>query len=101
VPVRHAGQVGMIEGIDGAAIRALMFDLGGVVIEVDFGRVVRAWAAVAGCDCEPNPPHGGTRSPFRRAIRSTGHTAPGRADRTNSANTHHARRVTIEATVNL
>jgi HAD superfamily hydrolase (TIGR01509 family) len=40
----------MIEGTDGAAIRALMFDLGGVVIEVDFGRVLRAWAAVAGCD---------------------------------------------------
>jgi len=49
-PVHHTGQVGMIESDDGAAIRALMFDLGGVLIEVDFGRVLRAWAAVAGCD---------------------------------------------------
>ena len=40
----------MIEGNDRAAIRALMFDLGGVLIEVDFGRVMRAWAAAAGCD---------------------------------------------------
>lgn len=27
-----------------------MFDLGGVVIDIDFGRVLRAWAARAGCD---------------------------------------------------
>jgi glucose-1-phosphatase len=40
----------MIEGIDRAAIRALMLDLGGVLIEVDFGRVLGTWAAAAGCD---------------------------------------------------
>jgi hypothetical protein len=32
------------------AVRALLFDLGGVVIEIDFGRVVRAWASSARCD---------------------------------------------------
>jgi HAD superfamily hydrolase (TIGR01509 family) len=31
-------------------VRALLFDLGGVVIRVDFGRVLRAWARSAGCD---------------------------------------------------
>lgn len=31
-------------------IRALLFDLGGVVIDVDFGRVLRAWARAANCD---------------------------------------------------
>lgn len=35
---------------DAGAVRALMFDLGGVVIDLDFGRVLRAWAADAGCD---------------------------------------------------
>jgi HAD superfamily hydrolase (TIGR01509 family) len=48
--VRHTGQVGVIEDDNGAAIRALVFDLGGVLLEVDFGRVLGAWAAVAGCD---------------------------------------------------
>jgi glucose-1-phosphatase len=31
-------------------VRALLFDLGGVVFDVDFGRVLRAWAGSAGCD---------------------------------------------------
>jgi putative hydrolase of the HAD superfamily len=31
-------------------VRALLFDLGGVVIDVDFGRVLRAWARSADCD---------------------------------------------------
>ena len=35
---------------DAAAIRALLFDLGGVVIGFDFKRAFRVWAAAAGCD---------------------------------------------------
>lgn len=31
-------------------VRALLFDLGGVLLEVDFGRVLAAWATVAGAD---------------------------------------------------
>lgn len=31
-------------------VRALLFDLGGVVLEVDFGRAFRLWAQRAGCD---------------------------------------------------
>jgi glucose-1-phosphatase len=31
------------------AVRALLFDLGGVVIDIDFDRVLRAWARAAGC----------------------------------------------------
>jgi HAD superfamily hydrolase (TIGR01509 family) len=31
-------------------VRALLFDLGGVVIDVDFSRVLHAWARSAGCD---------------------------------------------------
>ncbi len=31
-------------------IRALLFDVGNVLVEVDFGRVVRSWAAAAGAD---------------------------------------------------
>ena len=31
-------------------IEALLFDLGGVVIDIDFGRSVARWAALAGCD---------------------------------------------------
>lgn len=36
------------QGVDGA--EALLFDLGGVVIDVDFDRVFTRWAADAGCD---------------------------------------------------
>jgi putative hydrolase of the HAD superfamily len=32
------------------SVRALLFDLGGVVLDVDFDRVMRAWAAAAGCE---------------------------------------------------
>lgn len=35
---------------DAGAIRALLFDLGGVVIGFDFKRAFRVWAAAAGCD---------------------------------------------------
>lgn len=31
-------------------VRALLFDLGGVVINFDFGGAFRSWAARAGCD---------------------------------------------------
>lgn len=31
-------------------VRALLFDLGGVVIDLDFGRAFRLWASRAGCD---------------------------------------------------
>ena len=30
------------------SVEALLFDLGGVVIEIDFGRAVASWAAAAG-----------------------------------------------------
>jgi putative hydrolase of the HAD superfamily len=32
------------------AVDALLFDLGGVLIDVDFDRTLAAWAAAAGCD---------------------------------------------------
>lgn len=35
---------------DPDAVRALLFDLGGVVIGVDFRRAFRRWASAAGCD---------------------------------------------------
>jgi putative hydrolase of the HAD superfamily len=31
-------------------VRALLFDLGGVVINLDFGGAFRVWASLAGCD---------------------------------------------------
>ena len=34
----------------GATVRALMFDLGGVVIDIDFERAFRSWATCAACD---------------------------------------------------
>jgi glucose-1-phosphatase len=39
----------MVMAGDAPPVRALIFDLGGVVLEIDFGRVLRAWAAAAGC----------------------------------------------------
>jgi HAD superfamily hydrolase (TIGR01509 family) len=36
-------------GRDAAPVGALMFDLGGVVVEIAFDRVLRAWAAGASC----------------------------------------------------
>lgn len=33
-----------------ADVRALLFDLGGVLLDVDFGRVLGTWAAAARCD---------------------------------------------------
>ena len=36
--------------IPGETFDALLFDLGGVVFEIDFGRVFAAWAARAGAD---------------------------------------------------
>jgi len=35
---------------DAGAARALLFDLGGVVLEIDFDRVFRTWGARASCD---------------------------------------------------
>jgi putative hydrolase of the HAD superfamily len=35
---------------DPEKVRALLFDLGGVVIDFDFGRAFRRWAARAECD---------------------------------------------------
>jgi FMN phosphatase YigB (HAD superfamily) len=35
---------------DTGATRALLFDLGGVVLEINFDRVVHAWGARASCD---------------------------------------------------
>lgn len=35
---------------DAGVVRALLFDLGGVVIETDFERVMQAWAAAAHCE---------------------------------------------------
>ena len=35
---------------EGATVRGLLFDLGGVVIDIDFERVFRFWAARAACD---------------------------------------------------
>jgi putative hydrolase of the HAD superfamily len=35
---------------DVAPVRALLFDLGGVVFEIDFTRAFRVWADRAGCD---------------------------------------------------
>lgn len=35
-----------------AAVDALLFDLGGVVIEIDFARVIAAWAGMAGLPAE-------------------------------------------------
>jgi putative hydrolase of the HAD superfamily len=32
------------------SVRALLFDLGGVVLDIDFDRVMRAWAAAARCE---------------------------------------------------
>lgn len=32
------------------SIDALLFDVGGVVVRIDFGRVFTRWAALAGCD---------------------------------------------------
>jgi putative hydrolase of the HAD superfamily len=34
------------------AIDAVVFDLGGVVLDIDFGRALSAWAASAGCPVE-------------------------------------------------
>jgi len=36
--------------LDVNAVRALLFDLGGVVITLDFQRVFNRWAFVAGCE---------------------------------------------------
>jgi putative hydrolase of the HAD superfamily len=33
-----------------SAIEALLFDLGGVLVDIDFGRVTRRWAELAGAD---------------------------------------------------
>ena len=33
-----------------ASIKAVLFDLGGVVIDIDFGKVFSVWAQYAGCD---------------------------------------------------
>lgn len=38
------------ESGDAWAAQALLFDLGGVVLEIDFDRVFQAWAARACCD---------------------------------------------------
>jgi HAD superfamily hydrolase (TIGR01509 family) len=37
-------------GFDATAVRALLFDLGGVVIRLDFERVFRRWALAARCE---------------------------------------------------
>jgi HAD superfamily hydrolase (TIGR01509 family) len=34
-------------------VEALLFDFGGVTTEIDFGRVVRRWSELAGCDLAP------------------------------------------------
>jgi HAD superfamily hydrolase (TIGR01509 family) len=39
-----------IATLDVTAVRALLFDLGGVVITLDFQRVFARWALAAGCD---------------------------------------------------
>lgn len=40
----------MVTAGDAGAVRALLFDLGGVVLEIDFDRVLRAWADSARCE---------------------------------------------------
>ena len=42
--------MGRANTIDTRAVRALLFDLGGVVIDLDFNRVFARWAETAGCD---------------------------------------------------
>jgi glucose-1-phosphatase len=37
-------------GVDVGVVRALLFDLGGVVIKLDFQRVFKRWALAAGCE---------------------------------------------------
>ena len=36
----------------GGGVEALLFDLGGVIIQVDFGRAIAHWAEAAACDPE-------------------------------------------------
>src|SRR6187549_1197136 len=36
------------EAVEGPMIRALLFDLGGVVVDIDFERALRHWAAYSG-----------------------------------------------------
>ena len=40
------------EAVAGATVEALLFDLGNVVLGIDFGRALARWAEHAGCDPE-------------------------------------------------
>ena len=45
---------------------ALLFDLGGVIIDIDFNRVFASWAASAGCDVESLRARFAHDEPYRR-----------------------------------
>ena len=42
----------VMSGVSSTGPKALLFDLGGVVIDVSFDAVFRSWASAAGCDVE-------------------------------------------------
>lgn len=49
-----------------ASISALLFDLGNVLIRIDFERVFARWAALAGCDAAPLRETFSHDEPYRR-----------------------------------